>query len=259
MPDASLRQYRADRYRHHRLTSRLVSRGIKNFERLCAKSTENNGRRPLPPNADRLSTAAPEDKRSGNSSRRASTVQIKPGLYQNWKGYLIFVTGLEQRDGVDGVRYTFATGERTGRSEWRELSDFRKHPIGPHGPPRYRPYAQAARIVADPVTEILAVFSELYPDHDCEVAWVADLDCPGSCYFGEGWTRVVLRTDLTLAETISVLLHEMAHVATLHEPEDHGPLFYEALEKLDNAWTDRARQLARHPGITILEKKNGQS
>lgn len=182
----------------------------------------------------------------------------RPGLYQNWKGYLIFVTGHEEQRGLDGVRYTFLTGERAGTTEWRSLADFRRHPIGPEGPPRYRPFFQSARIVADPVTEVLSLFSQIYPEQDCEVVWLEDLDVHGACYFGSGWTRVAIRTDLTLMQTIHVLLHELAHVVTTHEADDHGPLFYACLENLENAWVERAKQLSRMPGLKLVETTNGQ-
>ena len=178
-----------------------------------------------------------------------------PGLYRSWKGHVVNVEGpCRSATGEHGVVYTFMSGLRTGRREWRSLSDWNQRPIGPSGPPRFRRLSTLSQTVPDTISEVLTVFSGIWPDAQADVCCIAEHDTPGACYPAEadGAARVVIRADLTLAEAIEVLLHELAHVVSLDEVEHHGPLFYRQLHTLQEAWGKRVTELGKIPGLRIF-------
>ena len=179
-----------------------------------------------------------------------------PGLYRNWKGHMVYVQGVSTHSECKrpGVNYLHVTGSRTGLSEWMPLEHWLSRPLDT-GPRRWTPCYSPCRVSFSPIDIALDVFRELHPASAVDIIWIDEHDTPGATYYPPGRPPLVaLSSRLTVAETVFVLLHELAHAVTGHEPEEHGPEFDDVLATLTETYELQIQTLSKLPGFRLVTK-----
>lgn len=180
----------------------------------------------------------------------------EPGLYRNWKGHTVYVTGTPTHSErkVPGVSYLHVTGSRAGLLEWMPLEHWHSRPLDT-GPRRWTPCSSPCRVSFSPIDIALDVFRELHPAADVDIIWFDEHDTPGATYYPPARPPLVaISSRLTVAETVFVLLHELAHAVTGHEPEEHGPEFESVLSQLTEAYQLQLETLSKLPGFRLIQK-----